>query len=327
MKVVQELAVTADEAELRLDRWFRRHFPYLAHGRLQKLLRTGQVRVDGKRAEANLRLITGQIVRVPPLGAMGDVPPPRDERPVAARDAEDLRKRIIHRDADALVLNKPYGLAVQGGSKTPHHLDAMLEALRFDAAERPRLVHRLDRDTTGALVLARTAKAARALTAAFRGRDVRKLYLAVTAGVPKPQDGIIDLPLIKRVGRPGQGEERMAVDHAEGQVARTRFRVLDHAGDRYALVALEPLTGRTHQLRVHCAAIGTPIVGDGKYGQGAAPELGAAGGKLHLHAYLVRFPGANGVERCARAPIPEHFAETLKFLGLEFDRRCEFLPL
>lgn len=327
MKAVQQIEVGADEAELRLDRWFRRHYPNLAHGRLQKLLRTGQVRVNGKRADANLRLIAGQIIRVPPLGAMGDVPPPREERPVAASDAEDLRKRIIHRDADALVLNKPYGLAVQGGSKTPHHLDALLDALRFEAIERPRLVHRLDRDTTGALVLARSAKAARALTAAFRGRDVRKLYLAVTVGVPKPQDGTIDLPLIKRVGRPGQGEERMAVDRAEGQVARTRFRVIDQAGDRYALVALEPLTGRTHQLRVHCAAIDAPIVGDGKYGLGAALDFGPAGGKLHLHAYMVQFPGANGVQRRARAPIPDHFAETLKFLGLEFDRRSDFLPL
>jgi 23S rRNA pseudouridine955/2504/2580 synthase len=327
MKAVQEITIGEDEGDIRLDRWFRRHFPNLAHGRLQKLLRTGQVRVDGKRVEANLRLATGQIVRVPPLGAMGDAPPPRQEPVVSDRDAEDLLRRVLYRDEHVLVLNKPYGLAVQGGSKTPHHLDAMLDALRLDGTERPRLVHRLDRDTTGALVLARTSKAARALTEAFRGREVRKLYLAVTEGVPKPQDGTIDLPLIKRVGRPGQGEERMAVDHKEGQMARTRFRVIDQAGDRFALVALEPLTGRTHQLRVHCASIDTPIVGDGKYGSGEMADLGEAGSKLHLHAYMVQFPGFKGGPVRVIAPLPEHLAQTLKFLGLEADRRPDFLPI
>lgn len=326
MNEVKEIAVAVDEGDIRLDRWFRRHFPNLAHGRLQKLLRTGQIRIDGKRAEANARLNAGQIVRVPPLGAMGEAAAPRHERPVSPRDAEDLLKRVLYRDAHVLVLNKPYGLAVQGGSKTPHHLDAMLDALRLDGKERPRLVHRLDRDTTGALVLARSSKAARALTAAFRGRDVRKLYVALTLGVPRPGDGTIDLPLSKRVGRPGQGEERMAVDHKEGQQARTRFRVVDQAGDRFALLALEPLTGRTHQLRVHCAEMGTPIVGDRKYGSDAdePPEFG---GKLHLHAFMVQFPGINGAPVRVRAPLPEHFKQSLDFLGLEMDRGGEFLPI
>src|SRR5471032_1177922 len=205
MSGVQIHAVGPDDAELRLDRWFKRHFPGLGHGRLEKLLRTGQIRLDGKRARAGDRLSTGQSIRVPPLEEWAGGPP-RPMPPSQPRDSDlaALRAAVLYRDDDVIVLNKPAGLAVQGGTGTVHHLDGLLDALRFEAAERPRLVHRLDKDTSGILLLARNAPAAAALGAAFRGKTTRKVYWAVTVGVPKPQRGRIDLALAKLPGRAGE---------------------------------------------------------------------------------------------------------------------------
>ncbi|MFA7638207.1 MAG: RluA family pseudouridine synthase, partial [Parvibaculum sp.] len=200
MNEVAQIAVTNDEDGLRLDRWFRRHFPLVTHGRLEKLLRTGQVRVDGARAKANVRLEQGQIVRVPPLGDEAVKPAPKADRGFSDQDAAFIRSLVIHKDKSILVLNKPAGLAVQGGTKTERHIDGMLDALTFDAAERPRLVHRLDRDTSGVLVLARTAKAAAALARSFKERDTRKIYWALVVGVPTPRQGTIDLALTKEGG-------------------------------------------------------------------------------------------------------------------------------
>ena len=185
MAGVQTRNVKPDEAELRLDRWFKRHFPALKHGRLEKLLRTGQVRVDGKRAEAGTRLEAGQVIRIPPIDPTGERPAPAHGRPVSAADAEKLRKSVLHMDDQVIVIDKPAGLAVQGGSGTTRHLDGMLDALKFDLDERPRLVHRLDRDTSGCLVLARSQAAARKLAEAFRHKTARKIYWAVTVGAPK----------------------------------------------------------------------------------------------------------------------------------------------
>ena len=234
---VATLVVTAEEAGLRLDRWFKRHFPSLGHARLERLLRTGQVRIDGKRAKAGARVAAGESVRVPPLG---EAPEPR-ARPRAAVSADDrqlVQSLVLYRDDEVLALNKPPGLAVQGGTGTARHLDAMLDALRFGCAERPRLVHRLDRDTSGVLLLARNALVARKLAEAFRAKTTRKLYWALTAGVPKPFRGRIDLPIAKLPGRAG---ERMAPDEEEGKRAITYYRVLDHLGRKAAWVALWPL--------------------------------------------------------------------------------------
>ena len=309
MTQVRTLTVAADEADLRLDRWFKRHFPELAHGRLEKLLRTGQVRIDGKRARANARLVGGEVVRVPPLGeASATARPPVDERAAA-----DLRALVLYRDDDIIVINKPPGLAVQGGVKTERHLDAMLDALRFGAAERPRLVHRLDKDTSGVLVLARHAAAAARLAAAFRERTTRKLYWAVTAGVPKLAQGRIDLALAKLPGRAG---ERVQPDEA-GRRAVTYYRVLEHVGKQAAWLALMPETGRTHQLRVHCAAIGTPILGDGKYGGSEAFLPGAPlAPQLHLHARSIALPeGSRGLQLVA--PLPPAMRDTFAFFGFD----------
>ena len=315
MSGVRILPVAPDEAELRLDRWFRRHFPDVTHARLQKWLRTGQVRVDGRRAKAGIRLESGQSVRVPPLVA--ETAPPAKRPPPAppAGAAEALRARVIHRDDHVIAIDKPPGLAVQGGTKTRHHLDAMLDALRYDSPERPQLVHRLDKDTSGVLLLARGAAAAARLAASFRTKAARKVYWAAVAGVPRPSRGRIDLALAKV---PGRGGERVGPAAGTGKKAVTYYRVVEKAGRKAAWLVLEPLTGRTHQLRAHCAALGTPILGDGKYGGRAAFLKGeGVSRKLHLHARAIRIPHPAGgvLEVCA--PLPDHMAATWRFLGFD----------
>jgi 23S rRNA pseudouridine955/2504/2580 synthase len=315
VSAVQSIAVVDGEAELRLDRWFKRHFPELSHGRLEKLLRTGQVRVDGKRAASGDRLAPGQVIRVPPLAP----PPAGQTKPKPVRpavddhEAEALRRLVLHRDDDLIVIDKPAGLAVQGGSGTIHHLDGMLDALRFDGAERPRLVHRLDRDTSGVLVLARHAAAARKLAEAFRDKTSEKTYWAIVVGVPSPRTGRIDAALAKRAAI---GRERVALDDEDGQSAVTLYRTLDTAAKRAAWLELTPVTGRTHQLRVHCLALGTPILGDGKYGGAAAFLTGAElPRQLHLHARRIKLPHPRGGTLEVVAEPPPHLRETFRYFG------------
>ena len=309
-------AVAADEAGLRLDRWFRRHYPALGHGALQKLLRTGQVRVDGRRAEANDRIAAGQAIRLPP-GVTASIPPDTAAKPaLSERDAADMQRMVIHRDDLVIMLNKPPGLAVQGGTGTGRHVDGMLDALRFGREERPRLVHRLDKDTSGVLLIARTSTAAKRLGEAFRDRETEKLYWAVVVGVPERAEGAIDLPLAKQPGVRGD-RELVQVDREEGQKALTHFKVLDRAGTRASLLALWPRTGRTHQLRVHCAAIGCPILGDAKYG-GEAALLSAVAdaGRLHLHARRLSLPHPSGKGQLSvEAEVPPHFRRTVDAFG------------
>lgn len=315
---VEHRTVAEEEAETRLDRWFRRHFPQLTQGALQRMLRTGQVRVNGKRADANTRLASGQEVRVPPLPA--GPAPDEARRPAVDEDAaRDLAARIIHRDNSLLVLDKPHGLPVQGGPGIRHSVDAMLDGLRFEAPDRPRLVHRLDRDTSGVLVLARSPTVAARLAAAFRGRDVEKTYWALVVGRPEAPEGRIDLALAKLAGP--RGERTRAVDDpAEGARAITEFRTLDAVKRRVTWLELRPVTGRTHQLRVHCAeGLGCPVLGDGKYGGGAA-HMERISGKLHLHARALRLPHPEGGTLEVAAPLPPHMRESFAFFGFEAPR-------
>jgi len=314
MSQVQSITVAAVDTDIRLDRWFKRHFPALAHSRLEKLLRTGQIRLDGRRVAARDRVAEGQIIRVPPLGALGPAPPARNDTPPSARDARWLQATVLHRDADVIVIDKPAGLAVQGGTNTSRHLDGLLDALRFDAAERPRLVHRLDKDTSGVLVLARNARAAASLAAAFREKTTRKIYWAVVVGAPTPRQGRIDQKLAKQQGHLG---ERVMPD-AEGQRAVTYYRTVSHAADKIAWLALEPVTGRTHQLRAHCIVLGTPILGDGKYGGAASRPPGVPEARmLHLHARALSIPHPQGGRLIVMAPLPPHMKETWQFFGFE----------
>jgi 23S rRNA pseudouridine955/2504/2580 synthase len=255
-------------------------------------------------------------VRVPPLGTTGQPAAPKLLPPLSEGERRDLVARILHVDDQVIVIDKPPGLAVQGGSGVGRHLDGMLDALTGDG-DRPRLVHRLDRDTSGVLLLARTANAAAALAEAFRGRQVRKLYWAVTVGAPATDRGEIDVPLRKRAGPAG---ERTMIDPDEGRRALTVFSVQARAGRKAAWLELEPLTGRTHQLRAHCAVLGCPILGDGKYG-GAAAFLGETGLShgLHLHARAVRFPHPAGGEMSIVAPLPPAIRETFAFFGFALE--------
>ena len=320
MSGVQQFTITAADGDQRLDRWFKRKFPHLTHGRLEKLLRTGQVRIDGKRAKSADRLAAGMIVRVPPLGDAVEPRPdmdlPSGPKPVSAKDAEALRKVVLFKDADVIVLNKPAGLAVQGGTGLDTNIDAMLEALQFDAPERPRLVHRLDRDTSGCLVLARSQAAARKLAEAFRHKTARKIYWAVTVGAPKMNEGKIDAPLLKQsvaaVGR--RSAERVQIDEDDGKKAITYYAVVERAHDKAAWLALMPITGRTHQLRAHCIALGTPILGDGKYaGAKAYFARESLDNQLHLHARSIRIPHPTRGIINVTAPLPPHMQKTWKF--------------
>ncbi len=317
--IVTTRTITEDEGDLRLDRWFRRHFPGATQGVIQKLCRTGQIRVDGKRAEAATRLAPGQSVRVPPL--------PKTEIKVAEKPAPvfdplleaEMTKLVLYRDDHVIVLDKPPGLPTQGGPGITRHLDGMLDGLRYGSEHRPRLVHRLDRDTSGVLVVARTPGVAAKLSASFRGRDVEKTYWAVVCGRPVPVEGRIDLNLVRIDGF--RGERAGVAGPYDTEVARaiTDYTTLDHAARKLAWLEMKPLTGRTHQLRVSCAAIGAPILGDTPYGKEVEGRNTALveglGDRLHLHARQIAFPHPAGGTLKVEAPLPPHILATFRALG------------
>ena len=323
MSEARTFTVDDDDDGIRLDRWFKRHMPEVSFNLVSRWARTGQLRLAGKRAVPGDRVEAGQEIRVPPL----DAAPARTARPQSRREpltedeARFVREMVIHEDAHAFVLDKPPGLATQGGTKTKNHLDRLLDGLA-DERGRPKLVHRLDKDTSGALLVARTARAAGHFAKAFSGRTARKVYWALVVGVPSADEGTIDAPLAKQ---PGTGGEKMHVDPEHGLPAKTRWRVLDHAGNRAAWVELQPLTGRTHQLRAHMTALGHPIVGDAKYGGPEAFLTGGISRKLHLHARRLRIDAPDGGKIDVRAELPSHFAESMATLG--FDQAAGERPL
>ncbi len=308
--------VAEDDDGIRLDRWFKRHLPDTSFNIVSRWARTGQLRVDGKRAAPGDRVETGQVLRVPPPEA-APTEGKRVARPVVLLTEEEesfVREMVIEKTRDAYVLNKPPGLATQGGTKTHQHLDRLLDGLANEEGQRPKLVHRLDKDTSGVLLVARSARAAGHFAKTFSSRTARKVYWALVIGVPSPEEGMIDAPLAKQ---PGSGGEKMHVDEGNGQASKTRFRTIDIAGNRAAWVELQPLTGRTHQLRAHMAAIGHPIVGDAKYGGADAFLTGGVSRKMHLHARRLRVDGLDGKPIDVTAELPAHFAESLGMLGFE----------
>ena len=309
---VAHVEVSDDDAGMRLDRWLRARFPDVPLGALSKAVRTGQVRVDGARAKMETRLAEGQSVRLPPISAGAGA---RPAAPVREGDAGALEAMLLHRDDQVAVLNKPFGLAVQGGSGVTRHVDGMLEAWRDRKGRKPRLVHRLDRDTTGILVVALTRSAAASLSESFRGRDAHKAYWAVTRGHPTPLEGRVST----FIGRDPEDGERMKVFKTkvkDTQRAITDYEFLDQSG-QLSLIRLEPVTGRTHQLRVHCAYMGIPIVGDPKYFNVENWDLpGGIQNRLHLHARRIQVPHPSGGTLDVSAPVSQHFAQTLNVMGL-----------
>ena len=321
----RNFTVAEDDDGIRLDRWFKRHLPDVSFNIVSRWARTGQLRVNGKRAAPGDRVEVGQVLRVPPAEAtpVREVRPKRQIVPLNDEEAAMIREMVLHEDADAFVLDKPPGLATQGGTNTFQHLDRLLDGLADDDGNRPKLVHRLDKDTSGVVLVARTARSAAHFAKAFAGRTARKVYWALITGVPSASKGVIDLPLGKQ---PGTGGEKMHVDHDQGLAAKTRWRMIDRAGNRAAWVELQPQTGRTHQLRAHMAAIGHPIVGDAKYGGPEAFLTGGISRKLHLHARRLKIDAPGGRIIDQRAEPPVHFAESLHTLG--FDRAAgDALPL
>ena len=305
MAGVELIKVKPEDDGMRLNRWFLKYYPQLPLSRLQKLLRTKQIKVDGKRSEAAFKLAAGQEIRIPPLNEVATV---REKSGITPRDEAFIKSLVIYKDDNIIVLNKPSGLAVQGGTNTLRHIDGMLKALKFEKPEAPRLVHRIDKDTSGILVLARDRKNAELLTDAFKKHDLQKTYLALVKGCPKADAGEIKAPLLKT------GEKSQV--RAEGKTAVTRYRILDHAGSKFALVEAEPLTGRTHQIRAHLEYIGTPIVGDDKYYGEKREKFTVLKDKLYLHAYKIDLSGIYDKVRITAA-LPEHFAEALEVLGLQ----------
>ena len=334
MSRVQTITVGPGDGDQRLDRWFRSHFPQVPQGRIEKVGRKGEIRVDGARVKASTRIEVGQDIRVPPLPD-APAPEPKQKPKVGDDDARMMRDAVIWKDDHIIAINKPPGLATQGGSKTPRHVDGLSEALRFGLDEKPRLVHRLDKDTSGVLLLARTRQVAADLTAAIRHKETRKIYWALVAGVPTPYLGEIRFGLVKAGGhgKGGEGEKMRAVHPREvdstpgAKRAHTLYATLYRVAGRASWVAMEPVTGRTHQLRAHMAEIGHPIIGDGKYGGSGQENMGDGWGaqlggiisrKLHLHARTMAFlHPVTKKQVVIHAPLPDHMADTWTTLGWE----------
>lgn len=312
MSGVQKKEVTASFDGRRIDRWFKEYFPDLPRSRLEKLLRTGQIRLDGKRVKANVRLEEGQIIRVPPIERRVV----HTEFGISDKDKAYIRSLVIYEDDAMIAINKPHGLAVQGGTNTVRHVDGMLDGLAPKNGERPKLVHRLDRDTSGVLLLAKTARSAKFLTDKFKNKATQKLYWALMVGVPRPRKGTINLALAKQGG--GKFGERVVPVHQdeedpvllhEAKSAVTHFSVEDEAGQRASFVIMMPETGRTHQLRAHAAAIGHPIAGDGKYGDEESRLGGEIENKMHLHARSLLVPHPSGHKVKITAELPDHMTK------------------
>lgn len=315
MSGVQNIKVEKDDEGVRIDRWFKRHYPHVGFGQLQKIMRKGEVRLDGKRVKGSERVEEGQMIRVPPLSDAPKQEPRAPKLRMSDADIDELQSLVIYQDDDVLAINKPAGLPTQGGTGQVKHLDAMLDFLKFGSKHRPRLVHRLDKDTSGVLLLGRSANAAGALAAAFQTKETDKRYFALVRGVPKVPDGRIVLKMDKA---PIKGNERMVVT-PDGKKSISDYAVVDRAAQEAAWLALKPHTGRTHQLRLHCAELGHPIIGDGKYGGPEAFLSGSISRKMHLHSRFITFPHPDGGQVTITAPLPDHMQASFDMLGFDID--------
>jgi 23S rRNA pseudouridine955/2504/2580 synthase len=315
--------ITEEDDGIRLDRWFRRHYPALTHARLEKLLRKGEVRVDGKRAKSADRVALGQSLRLPPQVIHDKI----EERPKPApvQTSRKLEDTILYMDKHLFVLNKPSGLATQGGSGLKEHVDGMLDQLSFEKTTRPKLVHRLDRDTSGVLLVARTGQAAAGLSLALASRDASKIYWALVKGVPKQKHGVVKAALAKE-GVRGKGERMAVSEEDDAKFALTEYAVMAQAGQEFAWVAARPITGRTHQIRVHLASLGTPIIGDFKYGGTDAKGKGAIADKLHLHARSIDIARPDGGRLQVTAPLSPHMLKSWQLLGFDPDDKRDPFP-
>lgn len=345
---VQTVVIAEDDDGMRIDRWFKRHFPTLALSHLAKICRKGEVRLDGKRVDTSARVTTGARLRIPPL-TLAAPEKPKEKKPVSEADRKAIRAMILYEDKDLMVLNKPFGLAVQGGSGMKTHIDGMLEAFADEKGNRPVLVHRLDRDTAGVLLVAKNRKMAADLGEAFRSRKTRKIYWALVEGVPKPSQGRISLYLAKGEGmgdargpqaaRARGTDERRDLEKMrvakhgdeDAQHSVTYYSIVDKVAPRLAWLSMKPITGRTHQLRAHCEAIGHPIIGDPKYGatrdndpRRTDPLRAVPDGverRLHLLARRLVLPHPKGGVIDVTAPLPAHMQASFDLFGFDAKSR------
>ena len=324
---IEKRPVRADDDGLRLDRWLKKYYPSLPHALVQKLVRTGQVRVDGGRTKAETRLCTGQEIRVPTHYEAPQAEPVPSLKPplgLSKSDRDFIERMIIFETDDIVILNKPFGIAVQGGTKTARHIDGLLAGMadRF-GGERPRLVHRLDRDTSGILMVAKNRQTAARLGRLFQTRSVQKIYWAVTQGIPKQPQGKVEAALVKAAGPEGDRVRKAKPGEQElAQHATTYYSVIDRSG-QFAWVSLKPVTGRQHQLRAHMDILGTPILGDQKYGSVADLPMDGVERKLHLHARRLTLKDAKLGEIDVSVPLPPHMAGTFGLLGFDAQRYGE----
>lgn len=321
---VETIEIRRDEAGLRLDRWFSVHFPAVTHGYLQKLLRSGQVRVNSKRVQANARLEAGQQVRVPAVVRLPPKVPPSMVPPLGLSkgDRDFIESLILFEDEVVMVLNKPFGIAVQGGTGTKRHIDGLLAGMADRFGDRPRLVHRLDRDTTGVLLVAKTRDAAARMGRIFQTRSAAKTYWALVKGVPKPPQGKVEAALVKAAGPDGDRVRKaLPGEQDKAMHATTHYSVIDRVAHKVSWLSLKPVTGRQHQLRAHMALIGNPIVGDNKYeGEHVLADSGIDV-MLHLHARRIIIPHPAGAANIdVTAPLPPHMLKTWGMLGLDPNR-------
>ena len=320
----EQRQIAEDDDGIRLDRWFKRHYPALTHARLEKLLRKGEVRLDGKRAKSADRIMAGQTLRLPPQ-VVHDKTEPRVKPPQEMKTSRKLEDHILYMDKHLFVLNKPPGLATQGGSGLKEHVDGMLDQLTYEKTTRPKLVHRLDRDTSGVLLIARTAQTAAGLSVELARRETSKIYWALVKGAPPQKRGLIKGALAKE-GVRGKDERMTISEDEDAKFALTEYAVMGQAGQQYTWVAAKPVTGRTHQIRVHLASLGTPIIGDFKYGGTEARGRGAVADKLHLHARSIDLARPDGGRLQVTAPLPPHMLKTWALLGFDPDDKRDPFP-
>lgn len=306
-----EKKISAEENGLRLDRCLRLWIPHLPQSVIEKAARKGLLKIEGDKAKPPQRVEEGQILSFPSFFLnLEELEVEKKPKPLTSGDRKWLKNLILFENKEILVLNKPAGIAVQGGTNQKKSLDEML--LHYDETYTPRLVHRLDKETSGVWVVAKTLPMARWLTQAFKERTVQKMYWALVLGIPQKRKGEVSLSLVKK---PDPIGEKVRVDSQTGLKALTSYRVIKTLSDRVAWLELIPHTGRTHQLRVHCAeGLKTPILGDGKYGGREASLLGHK--TLHLHARRLTIPLPHGGELTFEAPLSEDMRKSFEALGV-----------
>ncbi len=308
----QTVTITEQDNDIRLDRFFKRHFPDVPFGMVAKAVRRKAIRLNGARCDVSTRLCTGDVISFPSFNVDEN---PTEVKKDFSKQAREFEKYIIYKDSYILVINKPAGLAVQGGTGINVSVDDLATHWNFEYEDKPKLVHRIDKETSGILILARKVDVAAELSELFKRRQIDKFYTAITKGVIDPRTGTLVSYLAKKQV---DDDYEKVVSTTDGKKAITNYEVIDYAASSYALLSLNILTGRTHQIRQQLAEKNCPILGDSKYGnRESTPNFIKP--KLYLHATLLKFE-LRGKLYELKADFPDYFKDALLNLGLD-DRK------